>query len=527
MAQDQTWAEEWAQLRARMDLTNLLVKTGTAWLSRRDTMEQALEGVYLKEKLDVLSSDQATLSALLAPDAVRARWVPHLLELARIAGIPEREPEQIVIKLREGYMVTNNEYILARTLTYGIVSAVTGTGDFVLNRLTVDAQGQNLEAIFTEAKRAEIIADQGSVDEHEEILEFRGLEAEPDALNIAGSGSIIRVPLISAGTKFSQRYLTNPSFSDYVGTAPTAGTPSTPTATTDLTGWVITTIASARVLLDTPTPYRGFPGDSTPYALRFTADNKIVQTLQDQKRPQFDKTLPIYVQFAVYRESSCDGNLILRFGAITTTLAMSTFTNSTWQVFRMTIGTNNWYENFKEDGMTVEIELSGRSTGSVVIDDVIVAPFYNLDGTWYAPVGGGTSALLGAYVTFTDAVAVADSIFQYLLFRAGLGYLRATANATQVTASGGRTLTFANSGSADTITASSGSFISDGYKVGMLVTIAGSSSNNMTTGKLAVVTATVLTFGSDTALTNEGPVSATTTLNATPSVLDPSSVTIS
>jgi hypothetical protein len=521
MAQDQTWAEEWAQINARMKEVLLLKTTAATWLTNRDTLEQALEGVYLQEKLNSISADQAALSGLLSPDNLKRAWTPHLLELARIAGIPERDPAQIVVKLREEYMVTNAMFILSRGLSFGSMAANTGTGNFVNNRLTVDAQGQILENVFTEAKKAIIVADQGQVDEHEELLEYRGVEAEPDFLSLQGSGMIQRVPLISAGTRFSQRFVQNPSFSDFTGTAPTAGVPSTPASTTELTGWVITTVGNARVLLDTPTPYRGFPGDTTPYALRFTADNKIVQTLQDTIRPRFERGVPIYVQFAVYRESSCDGNLILRFGAITITIAMSTFTNSTWEIYRLTIGTNNWYENFKKDGFTVELELSGRSTGAVVLDDLIVAPFYNIDGTWYAPVGGSTSALYGCYTTWTDALAGSEAVYQYLLFRSGLGYLRATAVATQVSASAAPTLQFANVGSSDTITRSTGSFVTDGYKVGMLVTIAGTSSNNMTTGPIVTVAATVLTFGATTALTNEGPLNATATLNATPPLLDP------
>lgn len=527
MAQDQTWLEEWAQIRARFDMVNLIKVAGTTWLTKRDTLEQALEGVYLKEKLDNISNVQATLSNLLSPQSLAAIWTPHLLELARIAGIPERDPAQIVVKLREGYMVTNTEFIKSRGLSFGSISAVTGTGNFVVNRLTVDAEGQYLENVFTEAKRAEIIADQGSVDEHEEVLQFRGVEAEPDFVGLAGSGMIVNVPLISAGAAGSGQYLVNPSFSDFLGTAPTAGTPTTLTDDEDLPGWIVTTPGSAKVFLDTPTPYRGFPGDTTPYGVEFTGNNKIVQHFNDQKRPVFRKDEPIYVQVAIYRKSSCDGNVILRFGAITITTAMSSLTDNAWNIVRMTIGTNNWYTNFKEDDPTFEVELASRTTGSMGIDDCIVQKFANVDGTYYAPVGGSTSALLGDYVTWTDGLSGSDAIHQYYLWRSGLGYLRATAPATQVTASGGRTLTFANSGSSDTITASSGSFISDGYKPGMFVTIAGSSSNNMTTGKLVTVTATVLTFGADTSLTNEGPLSATCTLNAAANLADPSAVTIS
>lgn len=70
---------------------------------------------------------------------------------------------------------------------------------------------------------------------------------------------------------------------------------------------------------------------------------------------------------------------------------------------------------------------------------------------------------------------------------------------------GSPTLTFLEVGSTgDTITRSAGSFISDGFAVGDVITVAGSVSNNVT-GPIASMTATVITLGT-TDLANEGPV---------------------
>lgn len=67
------------------------------------------------------------------------------------------------------------------------------------------------------------------------------------------------------------------------------------------------------------------------------------------------------------------------------------------------------------------------------------------------------------------------------------------------------TLTFAEvGGTGDTITRSAGSFIADGLAVGDIITVAGSTSNNVT-GPIASLSATVITLGT-TDLENEGPV---------------------
>jgi hypothetical protein len=81
--------------------------------------------------------------------------------------------------------------------------------------------------------------------------------------------------------------------------------------------------------------------------------------------------------------------------------------------------------------------------------------------------------------------------------------------ASTVTAAGGRTLTFAASGK--TITASTGSFITDGYRVGRTLVVAGSSSNN---GSYTIATVTALVITVVQTLVNEGPLSATATLNS-------------
>ncbi len=84
-----------------------------------------------------------------------------------------------------------------------------------------------------------------------------------------------------------------------------------------------------------------------------------------------------------------------------------------------------------------------------------------------------------------------------------------------VTAATGRTLTFSTT--ADTITASSGSFIYDGFEVGDSLVVTGTSSNN---GTLTItdVTTTVITVSQN--LTNEGPLSDTAIIKVNKVILN-------
>lgn len=94
---------------------------------------------------------------------------------------------------------------------------------------------------------------------------------------------------------------------------------------------------------------------------------------------------------------------------------------------------------------------------------------------------------------------------------------QAAMSRVRVSMTGSPTLTFLEVGAgSDTITRSAGSFITDGFEVGMMIAVAGSVSNNVTAAVTAV-SALVLTLGAAAGddLANEGPV-AGCTLTGTP-----------
>lgn len=517
---DPTWAEAWDILGKRVNLWRKLelraYSDSPNLLGLQDTLEQALEGEFIGDVLASVKADREAVSQVLSPGNIRAGLTPHLREIARAADIPEIDPVLIMPRLRD-YQHANGYFVNSRDVNFGSVSAVTGSGTGAVTRLTVDENGYELEGVFLEAKRIECVADQGQVDKHQEVFEFRGTAAEQDFLKITGSGATVPLVALHAGESSTGQFIQNASFETFAGTAPTAGVPTTVAVSTDVTGWVITTVANAAIELDTT--YRGYPGQPTNlYSLRFTNNNKIVQTPENTVRPIFDPGQPLYAQVAVYRDSNATGNITLRLGASETTVTGASLNNGAWNVVKLTVGTKNWYKNFRENGLTVELELdSYGGSGHFKFDDVIIGNFTNLDGTYYVAVGGATPFKEDDYVTVTDALTSAEGIISYYFWRAGLGHLVTTVPATQVTAAGGRTLTFADA-NPDTVTASSGSFVSDGYKVGMTLTVAGTSSNNGTY-TITVVAATVITVSG--AFAAEGPLSATATLNATAPISDP------
>ena len=137
---------------------------------------------------------------------------------------------------------------------------------------------------------------------------------------------------------------------------------------------------------------------------------------------------------------------------------------------------------------------------------------------------GGTvgAALEGVYkidsvATTTLTVNITDNEnwstgtgIDFEILEPGMFLQYKSTTATQVVASSDN-LTFADA-DPDTITRATGSFVTDGYTAGMAITVAGTTSNDGTY-IVATVSATVLTLIAEEALTAEGPLSGSQTID--------------
>jgi hypothetical protein len=115
-------------------------------------------------------------------------------------------------------------------------------------------------------------------------------------------------------------------------------------------------------------------------------------------------------------------------------------------------------------------------------------------GSWLADgfVVGDTITITGSSSNNISAVIASLSATVITLGTEDL----AAEVTSAATVTGSPTLTFAEVGaSGDTITRSRGSWLVDGFRVGDLLTVSGTASNNVTTNAIAGVSATVLTLG--------------------------------
>lgn len=426
-----TFAQAWAQLGTVIRVAEEIENFGNAntpnLLDMIDGVTTAVDGVYSPQVLGVLDRlVRQPIAGTLSKQSLQQLFRPALYEIARVIAAPEMggarpsiSDGMLIRRIRE-YMEAQgtDETILSRGMTLDTSGTISGTGTGVISRLTVDRFGYALECTGGEDKVFVCDKDQTSSGIRQHAEEFR-LDFEPawqDPLYWTGSGNRNR-RLACVHAASPPGLLVNPSFDRPGGITDDTS----PSSTTAITGWTIAgAAANLKMRSAAGYTYRGYPGaPSTMYGIEFEADDTISQTLRtEQPGKGFDRRIPIYAQVAVKRLNNATGNITIHLGGQSTTVTIGSLTNNAWNVVRLAVGTKNWYDNFREDALDVKIVVDTLATGTVVIDDVIVAPFTNLDGTWWIAVGSDTSFLLRDTVTFSDADGGTRALYSYWLWRA-------------------------------------------------------------------------------------------------------------
>jgi hypothetical protein len=366
------------------------------FLSHEDAFVQALETDYGAEALAALSGIRASLASAIRGGS--SLVMPLLLTYSKALGVPETDLDGMIDRLFEA-MHAGSESVLSRQFTFGSPAAGganAGNGELV--RLTVDADGYDIEAAHAETKTWRCEGDEHSGGrEHNELFIVRGEDIERDALRLTGSALRARVKVLSA----EDSKLRNPSFSD----ARTSGG-----SLSEFPGWTVGAVANFESV--TTDYYKDFKGETTPKCLRFKVDDSIEQNLA-VRRADIDVGVPMFLQVAFKREAACNGTLTLTLGSQTESVVLAA--QSGWTILRLTPGTKCWFPNWNQEDPVVKIALAGRTTGTLLVDDVVFAPWGRLDGTWWALVGGSTPFLYGDEFTALDTEV--GSVLQHWFWR--------------------------------------------------------------------------------------------------------------
>lgn len=384
------------------ELFAYLAQTGTHWITR----EAAYLAAVPADAQPAAQQAQAQLRAMLAnatqmlPARCAALWDTY----ARVAAL--RPNADYWDELRR-YFVANSLKVKSRGFSFGSWSAVTGSGTGAIYRLTVDQDGYVIESGFGELKTAECIRDQANgAPRHSEVFRIRGAAAGKDALELIGTGKYVDITCLSPAS--SGQIVKNPSFE--------AVTETTYPAISAISNWTASSIANLQT--ETSDYYRDNPQASTSRSLRFLTNASILQSFTSLGLA-WDPRVPLFARIAFKRESSCDGNLNIIIGNVTTTVALSA--QSGWTILTFSISLSAWYLAWKKAAASgsltdaaVKISLDSRTTGTLLIDDFIIGPYTQVNGAWVAIVGGATPFLLRDVFTVTDTandVGVLQTIF--------------------------------------------------------------------------------------------------------------------
>lgn len=379
----------------------------TDYVAREDTYVQSLEGNFVPEQMDGIRAIRAQLVA--AVEGYPAALAPIMREYGRIMGVPDTDLRQLVARRLYDWLLANTATVKSRGISFGSISAGgSNVGTGTINRLTKDENNYNIEATYLDTKTAKVVSDQTTGSQrHQETFELRGAAPARDSIAPSGSGLVTQVRAFCAADSL----LSNPSFSDFSGSV---------SSLTALTGWTAGS-SLANFALDQSNYYRDFPGDTTPASLKISANDNVSQKLS-VRGASLDPTVPYYIQLAYNRQvGSGDGTLTLALGSQNASVALAAQTG--WNILRIAVGQKNWYKTWAQDQPAVTITLGSRTTGYVLVDDVILVPYVPFDNLWYCPVGSATPFMVNDYFTFADALSGSDSVLQYWLWRACNAYV--------------------------------------------------------------------------------------------------------
>jgi len=311
-----------------------------------------------------------------------------------------------------------SETVKNRAWTYGAMTAGgSNVGTGIVYRSTVDKYGDTIEAGAPNAGvvKIEVVADKNL-----------GKQSGNETASIYGSG-LVPVDNLDLGTatketgtltarRASDGILANPDFLTFTGTG-----------LSDI-AWTSWTLADATKATNNSTIYyRAQTDGSAGVSAEFTDNNSLTQYFADIAG-NVDITKPCFLIVRYRRKTSCDGSLTVRLGSKTVAVAdLTTKTDATW--FDLVLGVDSsdgFYDNFKEDsggnGCRVAITLASRTTGALLIGEVILIQPTLFDGKWYLLTAGQTDFLKSDYWTFTDTVSNTGRV-QYWLSRLTGKYL--------------------------------------------------------------------------------------------------------
>jgi hypothetical protein len=159
------------------------------------------------------------------------------------------------------------------------------------------------------------------------------------------------------------------------------------------------------------------------------------QPLTSMRVRRLDPTTPYFLRIMVNATagSASGGNIVLRLGSKSITTSIASL-SAGWNEIVLSTGQNCWFRQFNEEPMDVEIEWASSSSGYLLVDDAIFAPWDLIDGTYWClrqNAASPTAWRVDDTLEFTDTGgAPATGKIQWWLWVSGYGYLPSSGSPT-------------------------------------------------------------------------------------------------
>lgn len=187
------------------------------------------------------------------------------------------------------------------------------------------------------------------------------------------------------------------------------------------------TTKATHLSYDTAIYFRKIDVNTTGKSAKFIADNTLKQWVSN-----INTSLPLFLIVRYYR-NACDGALTINIGSQSVSVAdLTAVADTTWHDLAIVDTAKSWYPVYKESfggaGVEIGIELSGHSTGTLLLGEIILAQPTFFNGAYYLLTAGATDFLIGDNWNWTDTVANTGRIQTTLarLYRKYLPYTAGT-----------------------------------------------------------------------------------------------------
>lgn len=428
-----TFAQKMDDIKAVVDLLDTGRTQGIALITKVNAVVASLRGEEAEKAAAAARAYRRRLGASLE-ELGHACLDPHLTDMARVILSPDLTAGARFWDDLRKYMVGAAETVKTRGINYG-AGSVTGTGNGVLHRLTVNENGKNLEAMYLGVTRALCIQDKGA-------------RAEPGREAFTLDGKNVGADLLDeTGARETQQVRCHDG-SELIGDASFESFGGTVTVPTDMGAWETNATPVTDYRFTSDDIYRKSPEEranvstTNPagigYALwlKNATEKYIQQRFFNLGGLKTDR--PLFAGFAYRRDSAISG-FTAGSGTLTPTVGNATFAPVVvaaqvgWQFHLVTLNENLHYRNLNDGDPILKLRWA-PSAGHLLVDGFIVCYFDEYNKAWLVIRPGTTDFKLDDTIEFTDALAGADGKMQAWAWRLYKRmYHHATAGAETVT----------------------------------------------------------------------------------------------